>query len=154
MWFIIHKKRKVFDYDIDGTPELICGEKGAFEASFLYDALEVLNKRRWSPSDMGVLGRNNKKIYDYTKAVCLVSYLVSCEFIPKMSKSEYEKIKILEDDRYRQKLREMSVHVLADAIDSIALVWLLTWDRYNKLRDGIKEKTEEIEGMGGVVVSC
>lgn len=140
------KKRKVFDYDVDGAPELKGMKRDSFKESFLYDVLKVLSKRKWNPSDeKKVLGKNNKKVYDYIKSVCFVSYLVSTDFIPEMPTKEYKKIKILEDDKYKDKLYELSVHVLADAIDSIALVWLLTWDSYNKLEEKVKKKKEEIK---------
>lgn len=144
-FYLFDKKRKVFDYDIDGAPELI--EKEKFENSFLYDVLKLLNKRKWNPADKKIkyLGENNKKTYDYVKAVCFDSYLLSKWFIPEMSKDEYKKIKILEDDKYKGILRDMSVHILADAIDSIALIWLLTWDKYNKLKEQIKKKKREIK---------
>jgi len=144
------KKRKVFDYDLNGAPELIGKEIESFKKSFLYDVLKELNKRKWNPSDKKVLGKKNKKVYDYVKAVCFVSYLVSTWFIPELSKKEYKKIKIIKDEKYKQKLRELSVHVLADAIDSIALVWLLTWNRYNKLKEEKKEKIKKIKKEGGI----
>lgn len=146
------KKRKVFNYDIDGTPELIGKKKDSFINSFLYEVLKTLSKRKWDPADKKVLGKNNRNIYDYIKAVGFVSYLVSTEFIPEMDKREYKKIKILKDPEYKQKLRELSVHVLADIIDSIALVWLLSWDRYNKLKDEVKKKTREIKRKGGKIL--
>jgi len=152
-YYAFDKKRKVFDYDIDGTPELIEGKNDLFKGSLLYDVLKVLSEREWSPADKNVLGKNNKKIYDYTKAVCFISYLTSTEFIPEMDKKQYSKIKILKDMEYRQKLREISVHVLADAIDSIALVWLLTWDKYNKLKEEVKKSKKEIRSSGGTVLA-
>ncbi|MBW2988874.1 hypothetical protein KY358_01000 [Candidatus Woesearchaeota archaeon] len=146
-FYSFDKKRKVFDYDIDGSPELQEENKEKFKESFLYEALKILSKRKWNPADKKAkyLGKNNKKIYDYAKAVCFDSYLVSTWFIPELSEGEYKKIKILKDEKYKEKLRDMSVHILADAIDSIALVWLLTWDKYNKLKEEIKKKEEEIK---------
>lgn len=148
-FYLFDRKRKIFDYDLGGAPELDDKRKTKFETSFLYDALKVLSKRRWNPADKKsqYLGKNNKKVYDYIKSVCFDSYLLSTWFIPEMSKNEYKKIKILKDDKYKENLREMSVHILADAVDSIALVWLLTWDRYNKLKDQIKKKKKEIKTM-------
>jgi len=40
--------------------------------------------------------------------------------------------------------------VLADAIDSIAMVWLLTWDKYRALKDQIKEKKILIKKEGEI----
>ncbi|MFH0924411.1 MAG: hypothetical protein V1872_02060, partial [bacterium] len=135
-FYLFDKKRDIFDYDIDGAPELKTDDE-KFKESFLYEAIEILSKRKWNPAESKTryLGKNNNKIYDYVKAVCLDSYLVSTWFIPDIPAEEYNKLKILTDDNYKQKLRDLSVHILADAIDSIAMVWLLTWDKYNKLKD-------------------
>ena len=93
-FYSFDKKRKVFDYDRDGAPELNKGMEKEFKKSFLYEVLKELDKRRWKPSDKKILGKTNKKIYDYAKAVCFVSYLLSTDFIPELSKKEYKKIKI------------------------------------------------------------
>jgi hypothetical protein len=138
-FFEYDKKRKVFDYGISGAPELKEKKQKNFEKSFLYDVLDTLSKRKWDPSEKKVLG-NNKKIYDYIKSVCFVSYLVSTDFVSGMSLDGYRKVKIKKDPEYADKLRELSVHVLADAIDSIALLWLLAWERYFKLKEEVKKK--------------
>lgn len=144
-YYTFDKTQKVFDYDIDGNVELKDGVKASFEKSFLYEALRLLDSRKWSPSDKGILGKNNVKIYDYLKSVCLVSYLVSTKFIPvSMTKSQYDKLNILKDQPYFDQLKEISRHIFADAIDSVALVWILTWDKYNKLQKDIEQKKEEI----------
>ena len=155
------KKRKVFDYDIDGAPELIKDKKcrKKFKKSFLYDAIDELSKRKWKLkkvkgklADKEILGEENRKVYDYIKAVCFVSYLISTDFISENTREEeYKKLKILEDPKYKKKLDKISIHVLADTIDSIALVWLLTWDKYNKLKEEIKDKMKTIKKEGGII---
>ena len=155
------KKRDVFDYDIDGAPEFIKNKKPKekFKESFLYGVIDELSKRKWEIekikgklADKKILGEGNKKIYDYVKAVCFVSYLISTDFIPEgIKKQEYEKMKVLEDSEYKDKLDKISIYILADAIDSIALVWLLTWDKYKKLKEGIKDKMKTIEKEGGII---
>jgi hypothetical protein len=146
-------KRKVFDYDIGGAPELNPKRKKSFDKSFLKRALEILGRRAWDPSAKKelYLGKNNRKIYDYAKAVCFDSYLLSTWFIPELPEKEYTKVKILKEKKYRKKLREMSPYILADAIDSIALTWVLTWDKYSKLKKEIRKKTMEIKSMGGTI---
>lgn len=155
------KKRKVFDYDLDGAPELIKNEKKKeqFKTSFLYQTIEELSRRKWELkktkgklADKKIIGEGNKKIYDYVKAICLVSYLVSTDFIPEsVTEKEYRELKILKDPKYKDRLDQISVHTLADTIDSIALVWLLTWDRYNKLKEEIESKMKRIEKEGGII---
>lgn len=156
------KKRKVFDYDLGGAPELIKNEKKEeqFKESFLYKVIEELGNRKWrlerakgKLADKKILGEGNKKIYDYAKAICFASYLISTDFIPEsVSEKEYKELKILEDPKYKKKLDKISVCVLADAIDSIALVWLLTWNKYNKLKEEIKEKGKAIEKEGEIKI--
>lgn len=153
------KKRGVFDYDIDGAPELkdgIINDK--FKNSILYKAIKELNSRKWivsqkngGASDKGILGEGNKKIYDYVKAVCYASYLISTDFIPEnVPAEEYKKLKILENPEYKEKLDKLSVCVLADAVDSIAMVWLLTWDKYKALEKEIEEKKALIKEEGEI----
>jgi len=67
-----------------------------------------------------------------------------------VSEKEYKKIKILEGSKYKDKLNLISVNVLADAVDSIAMVWLLTWDKYSKLREEEERKIKLIEKEGKV----
>lgn len=156
-YYEFDKKRGVFDYDIDGAPEPKEKEiKKEFKKSILYKVIEELNGRKWVVSkkkggvlDKEIIGKGNKKIYDYVKAICYVSYLISTDFIPEnVSAGEYKKIKILENPEYKEKLDKLSVCVLADAIDSIALVWLLTWDKYKTLKEEIKKKKISIEKEG------
>jgi len=56
----------------------------------------------------------------------------------------------LTDPKYKEKLDQLSVCVLADAINSIALVWLLTWDKYNALKEGAAKKKVAIKKEGYV----
>ena len=105
-----------------------------------------------SDSDKEIIGEGNKKIYDYIKAVCFVSYLISTDFIPEnVTEKEYKELKILKEPKYKNKLNKISIYVLADTIDSIALVWLLTWDKYNKLKEEAREKTKMVKKEGVIV---
>lgn len=155
------KDRGVFDYDLGGAPELIEDEKKKeqFKNSFLYQAIEELSQRKWGLkktaenfADKEIVGEGNKKTYDYVKAVCFVSYLISTDLIPEsVEEKEYKELKILEDPKYKDKLNRISVHTLADTIDSIALIWLLTWDKYNKLKEGIESKIKGIAEEGEIM---
>jgi hypothetical protein len=156
-YYIFDKKREIFDYDINGAPELIEKKLEEFKKSILYKVMEELNNRKWTINkkdgilDKKIIGEGNKKIYDYVKAVCHISYLMSTDFISEsISESEYKKIKILEDSKFRNELDKLSVCVLADAVDSIALIWLLTWDKYKTLKEGIKEKNILIKKEGKI----
>ncbi|MFC1800465.1 hypothetical protein ACFLYT_00235 [Nanoarchaeota archaeon] len=146
-FFEFDKKRKVFDYDIGGAPELIEGAE--FQGTLLDRVMNELGTRTWDPAKKSTLGKGNKKVYDYMKSICFVSYFLSKDFIPEMTQREYNALRVLEEPAYADNLTEISVPVLADAIDSIALVWLLTWDKYNKLDQRSKKKSKEIKKKGG-----
>ncbi|MDP3057608.1 MAG: hypothetical protein Q8N37_03780 [bacterium] len=158
-YYEFDKERGVFDYDIDGAPELKNGIiNDEFKNSILYKVIEELNNRKWIISQQKgeafnkeILGEGNKKIYDYVKAICYASYLISTDFIPEdVPPEEYKKLKILENPEYKEKLDRLSVCVLADAIDSIAMVWLLTWDKYKALEKEIEEKNILIKKEGKI----
>lgn len=157
-YYEFDKKRGVFNYDIDGAPELKEETKGdEFKNSILYKTIEELNNRGWTlskekgASDKEILGEGNKKIYDYVKAICYASYLLSTDFIPEnIPAEEYKKLKILENPGYKEKLDKLSVCVLADAINSIAMIWLLTWDKYKALKEKIEEKKILINSEGKI----
>jgi len=53
---------------------------------------------------------------------------------------------------YKNKLLQLSEHVFADAIDSIALLWILAWDSLHKLKADIKSTTKKIEARGGKIL--
>jgi len=143
--FTYDRKRKVFDYDVTGAPEVRAGKEQAFDRSVLGQVIELLEARTWNPAGKKVLGKGNSKVYDYLEAVCLVSYALSTEYIPlELGKREINKLRILEQEPYLSELERISPHILADAIDSTALVWLLTWDKLHKLEEGIKKKKKQI----------
>ncbi len=157
-YYEFDKKRKVFDYDIDGAPELKENIKiEEFKNSILYKTIEELNSRKWTINkksgikDKKLIGEGNKKIYDYVKAICFASYLLSTDFIPEnVTEKEYKKLKILKNEKYKEKLDKLSACVLADAIDSIAMVWLITWDKYRAMEDKIEEKKKVIKKEGEI----
>ncbi|MBN1585385.1 hypothetical protein JW899_03395 [Candidatus Uhrbacteria bacterium] len=159
-YFEFDRERGVFDYDIDGAPELMSDPRlrREFRQSPLYRALETSGRRRWplrhaksGPFTEKLLGSGNRKIYDLVKAVCLNSHLLSTDFIPlSVTAAEYRKLKILKDEKYRKRLEEISVPIISNAIDVIALVWLLTWDKYSALKEGIAEKRSDITKEGKI----
>lgn len=145
-YYVYDKDREVFDYDVDGVPEIKEKKKASFKDSFLYKGLEILKKRTWTPTNKQLPVNGSVKVYDYLKAVCLVSYVMSTEFIPlSMTKAKYNKLEILKEQPYLDNLNKLSPHVFADTIDSIALVWLVTWNKYNKLKEDISKKKAEIK---------
>jgi hypothetical protein len=161
-FFAFDKERRAFDYDLDGAPELAEDDKtrAEFEGSLLYRVAVELAGRKWplkktakGVAGEDVLGKGNKELYDYVKSVNFASYLLSTDFIPKdVPENEYKGAKFLirELPEYREKMEKLSVHVLADTIDSIALGWILTWDSYKKLKEGKETKKADIKKEGNV----
>jgi hypothetical protein len=151
-YYKFDKGKEVFVYDEQGYPEFRVGKEGEFKESFLSKALKRLDQRAWDPSAKTVLGKGNKNAWDYMVATCFVSYLVSTWFVPEMTKEEYKKLKILNEPGYKNKLLQLSEHVFADAIDSIALLWILAWNSLHKLKLDIKSTTKKIEARGGKIL--
>ena len=151
-YYKFDKGKGVFVYDDRGYPEFRSGKEGEFKESFLSKAFKRLDQRAWDPSAKAVLGKGNKNAWDYMVATCFVSYLVSTWFVPEMTKEEYKKLKILKDPVYKNKLIQLSEHVFADAIDSIALLWILAWDSLHKLKADIKSTTKKTEARGGKIL--
>jgi hypothetical protein len=151
-YYLFNKEKEVFVYDERGYPEFRSGKEGEFKESFISKAFKRLDKRAWDPADVKVLGKGNRNAWDYMVATCFVSYLVSTWFIPEMTKEKYERLKILDEPEYKKKLLQLSEHVFADTIDSIALLWILTRDSLHKLKMDIEGKKKNIEKLGGKIL--
>lgn len=158
-YYSFDKPRGVFDYDIEGAPEIAEGaDIEAFKKSILGGVFAELSARSWKLTQASVraggaalFGKGNKKVYDYVKAVCYASYLISTDFIGEdVPEKDYKKLKILSDPAYKKRLDEISVNVLADAVDSIAMIWLVTWDKYKELIAQAAEKSKAIEKEGRI----
>lgn len=150
-YYKFNREKEVFVYDDQGYPEFRSESEGEFKESFLSKAFKRLGQRAWDPSAKAVLGKGNRNAWDYMVATCFVSYLVSTWFIPEMPKEEYNRLRILVEPEYKKKLLQLSEHVFADTIDSIALLWILAWDSLHKLEVDIKSKKEEIRKRGGKI---
>ena len=78
-------------------------------------------------------GSRNNNVWDFMRAVCQYSYLLSYSLIPKeydetnVSRKNWQALKGQE-----LKYKELSVIAFSDAIDSIARVWLRVWRKYMK----------------------
>jgi hypothetical protein len=134
-YYTIDQARQTFLYNPEGYPLFRSGND--YNHSFLAGVERELEQR---PLQI-TWGSRNSNIWDFMRSVCQYSYLVSHAFIP----SEYDETRVTNDNWTSlpgQQLRfeELSEMVLADAIDSIARIWLRVWRKYIKWEKGQRSK--------------
>ena len=125
------KGNKRFLYDPDGYPLVKSGKRQEYESSYLKKADEELSGRKFSP----LFGTANNNVWDFTKAICQHSYLLSHCFLPEdctpttVTLQNWKSLGGLSFDK-------LSTAVLSDATDSIARIWFRAWRRYAKWEKG------------------
>jgi hypothetical protein len=83
------------------------------------------------------LGKKNNNLWDYLVGVCLVSFHISLKMFPKNEIDPSDStIRIMETDSFKEKVIRYSPYIFADAINSVALTWLATWERWELLEKG------------------
>jgi hypothetical protein len=119
-----------FFYDPHGFP-LRCSDTSAvYPNSFLSTVEKTLGGRPFRIS----WGGDNNNVWDFMKALCQHSYLLSFEFIPQtydhtnVNISNWNTLGNLSFDN-------LTVAALSDAIDSIARIWFRIWRKYLKWED-------------------
>jgi hypothetical protein len=126
-----HKNERFF-YDPRGYPLMEPGKERKYESSYLKKVEDALSRRVYMESVDGSFGTGNRNVREFMGAICQYSYLLSYYFVPK----QYDHTNIKPKDDWKSlgglSFEELSVAVLADAIDSIARVWLRAWRRYAK----------------------
>ncbi len=114
---------KRFVYDREGFPLQIKDANGTYLASIEHE----LATRDFRIS----YGSERDNTWAFTRSICQHSYLLAHEFIP----SQYDHTN-LPTDGWKSlgtvSFDDMSIAVLADAIDSIARVWFRIWRRFQK----------------------
>lgn len=124
-YFRIDKADERFFYDPGGYPLKDPVKETAFPSSTPGQVAQVLHDREFLIS----WGGDNKNVWDFMSAICQHSYLLSYCFIPEkyaaadVSMANWQSLGSVS-------FEDFSVAVLADAIDSIARVWLRVWRRY------------------------
>lgn len=131
------KGDKRFLYNPDGYPLTNPRKDQEYKSSYLKKVADELSRRRFGESkDLKELfGNGNRNVWDFTKAICQHSYLLSYCFLPEQCKPENvtsQDWKSLGDLSFD----ELSVAVLADSADSIARIWFRVWRRYAKWEKG------------------
>jgi hypothetical protein len=131
----IDKNNERFYYDPSGYPLKNQQADREYQQSFLKEVDKELRNRKFVIS----YGTKNKNVWDFMSAVCQYSYLMSYSLIPEnydhtnVPKRNWQALGTVAFDKF-------SVAVFADAIDSIARVWLRVWRRYMKWEKGRKKK--------------
>jgi hypothetical protein len=144
-YYKISKKAQQFDLDPEGNLQLKPKKRG-YEASILGKCDEMLEHRPWQNMNSNdthwraLLGSKNNNIWDYLVAVCLVSFHMSQLMFPEdpPDGADYDTINIMEASPFKERVIELSPLILADAVNSVALLWLSTWERWELLAKGIK----------------
>jgi hypothetical protein len=119
------KRNERFFYDPRGYPLRNQNKEQAYNSSYLKRVEDELSERKFAEE----FGTGNSNVGDFAHAICQYSYLFSYYFLPE----QYDPTNVtLKNWKFLGGLsfEELSVAVLADAIDSIARVWFRAWRRY------------------------
>jgi hypothetical protein len=134
-FYRIDEKNERFFYDPRGYPLMKPGKDREYESSYLKTVEDQLSNRIYTESADGFFGTGNKNVRDFMDAICQHSYLLSYYFVPE----RYDHTNIEPKDDWQSlgglPFEELSVAVLADAIDSIARVWFRAWRRYARWKE-------------------
>lgn len=144
-YYRISTKRKNFILG-ENQDLLLDTSQVGFQNTILHKCNEILRQSKWE--NMGVvnkdwrdfLGSKNNNIWDYLVSVCLVSFHMSFKLFPSIPPTgvDYNTVRIKEVPALKDNVIKYSPYILADAINSVALVWLATWERWELLEKGIR----------------
>ena len=125
-----------FFYNKFGYPLLRNEAAGTqYGDSILSCAEHELNGRAFDPDKYGT---GNTNVREYMRAVCQYAYLLSYGFLPQ----GYDETNLNSNNwmvlpGQTINFKDFSTAVLADAIDSVARVWLRVWRRYLSWRKDV-----------------
>lgn len=126
-YYKIDASNERFFYDQYGYPLKDSSKDQEYQSSYLKTVDDELSKREFTES----FGTGNKNVWDFMSAICQHSYLLSHYFLPP----QYDHTNVTLGNWQSLgsiSFEELSVAVLADAIDSIARIWFRVWRRYEK----------------------
>lgn len=144
-FYRVSTRTQQFDLDENQNLQLNTGRRG-FEDSILFKCDEILRRTTWdnlaqTKQDWrAFLGRGNKNLWDYLVSVCLVAFHMSVQMFPVTAPPgvDYDTVRIMTVPPFKDVVTKYSPYILADAINSVALVWLATWERWELLAKGIR----------------
>ncbi len=141
--FGISRKRKNFDLDENQSLELK-SKPEKYSESVLYNCEQTLKGSIWEKTNgnkqdwQQFLGKTNKNLWDYIVSVCIVSFHMSLKMFPENPPGgvDYQDktFRIMKTSPYKEDVIKYSPNILADAINSVAVVWLATWERWELLK--------------------
>ena len=126
-----------FFYDPEGyplpkekTPLIAYVEKGLVDRKFIWE---------WFGQDWDYSCKNT---WDYMSGISQYSYLMAYKLVPEFDKPEnISTAKYKKTEAYLEHFEEYSRIILADAVESIAKVWLHAWVRYRDWARGCEIAT-------------
>jgi hypothetical protein len=143
-YYKVSTKREQFDLDENQNLQRNTNREG-FEESILYKCDEILSNSTWddmkgSGDWRKFLGKTNNNLWDYLVSVCFVSFHMSLEMFPDPAPDavDYDKVRIMDVSPFKEAVIKYSPEILADAINSVSLLWLATWERWELLAKGIR----------------
>lgn len=143
-YYKVSTKKEQFDLDENQNLQRNMKREG-FENSILHECDKILSKTTWADMKGSgdwrkFLGKTNKNLWDYLVSVCLVSFHMSLEMFPAPAPAgvNYNKVRIMNVSPFKETVIKYSPKILADAINSVALLWLATWERWELLAKGIR----------------
>ncbi|MCK4574516.1 MAG: hypothetical protein KAU36_09095 [candidate division Zixibacteria bacterium] len=129
-------------FDLSENQELQRDEtEPGWDGSILCRAEELLDESDWGEMDIdddewrAFLGSKNNNFWDYLVGVCVVSFHMSLELFPLEPDDDvdYDTLRIMDTSPFKERVVENSPLILADAVNSVALLWLATWERWELL---------------------
>jgi hypothetical protein len=139
-YYKISKNGQEFVTDENGSLELAT-DLETYKNSILYQCDQILAQTRWQAAASAdknwnaYLGKGNNNFWDYEVSVCLVSFFTSLCMFPQNPPPgvDYNTLKIMESSPFKESVLAFSPKILADAINSVALIWLASWERWKLL---------------------
>ncbi len=134
----VTKNGREFVTDEDDHPQL-ASDAQVYQTSILYQCEQILGQTRWqniatTESNWNAfLGKGNNNFWDYEVSVCLVSFFTSLCMFPLNPPAgiDYQTVKIMKTSPFKESVLAYSPRILADAINSVALIWLAAWERWS-----------------------
>jgi len=144
-FYRVSTKKQQFDLDENQNLQLDTS-RGGYENSILHECDNILQGSRWDNMNQAVhdwrdfLGSTNNNLWDYLVSVCLVSFHMSLKMFPMNPPAsvDYTTVRIMNVSPFKEYVVQFSPYILADAINSVALLWLATWERWELLEKGIR----------------
>ncbi len=129
-----------FDFDEEQHLQRDETEPG-WDDSVLRHTQQLIETSEWEEMDTDndhwadFLGSKNNNFWDYLVSICLVSFHMSLKLFPLVPDNghDYDTVRIMKTSPYKERVIDCSPLILADAVNSVALLWLATWERWELL---------------------